>query len=124
MLQMRDPSEFEEVIKETNLHQYADKKVNCLSQGLCRKVSIALTLIGNPKIVILDEPTSNLDVKSQKDIWLLIKKLADKNKQRTIIIASQHLEEAEALASRVCILKQGQIIVDDTPSNIKSKLGA
>lgn len=85
-----------------------------------RKLSLGMSLVGNSKIVILDEPTSGLDVASRKIIWDLIKKI---KLNRSVILSTQHIEEADVLADRVCIMSHGKVIALDTPSEIKRKFG-
>ena len=85
-----------------------------------RKLSLAMSLVGNSKIVILDEPTSGLDVDSRRVIWELIRKI---KQTRSVILSTQHIEEADVLADRVCIMSHGKVIVLDTPSEIKRKFG-
>ncbi len=98
------------------------KRVKFLSPGARRKLSIAMTLIGDGKLLILDEPTSNLDLRSRENIWKLIKKLAQKG-DLSILISTQHIEEADYIGSRVCILKHGRILHCDTPENLKRLFG-
>lgn len=82
-----------------------------------------MSLIGDAKFVILDEPTSNLDLKSRERIWRLIKKISQGG-DRAILISTQHIEEAEILGSRVCILVKGRKERCDTPDNIKRNFGS
>lgn len=81
-----------------------------------RKLSLAMAIVTKPKLLILDEPTSGLDVESRRQIWELIKSL---KAGRSIIMSSQHLEEADELSDRLCILTKGQLLALDTPENIK-----
>ena len=84
-----------------------------------------MALIGNAKFIILDEPTSNLDLKSREKIWHLIKKISKvENTQRSILISTQHIEEADYMGDRVCILKNGIKMRCDTPENIKRCYGS
>lgn len=85
-----------------------------------RKLSLAIALIGNTETVILDEPSSGLDVESRVNVWDLIKKM---KKDRAIIMSTQHIEEADALADRVCIMSHGKIVTLETPKNIKRSFG-
>jgi ABC-type multidrug transport system ATPase subunit len=94
-----------------------------VSPGSRRKLSIAMSLIGDAKFIILDEPTSNLDLKSRERIWLLIKKIA-RDPERAILISTQHIEEAEVLGSRICVLVRGTKKCCDTPDNIKRNFGS
>jgi ABC-type multidrug transport system ATPase subunit len=86
------------------------QRVSQLSPGSKRKLSIAMSLAGNsPKLIILDEPTSNLDIHSRERVWGLIRRLAESaDWNLSILVSTQHLEEAEALAHKVCIVKDGR----------------
>ena len=83
-------------------HQH--KLVKELSGGMKRKLSLAMAIVTKPALIILDEPTSGLDVESRRQIWDLIKTL---KVGRSIIMSSQHLEEADELADRICIMTKG-----------------
>lgn len=85
-----------------------------------RKLSLGMSLVGQSKLIILDEPTSGLDVDSRKVIWDLIKKV---KQSRSIILSTQHIEEADVLADRVCVMSHGKVITLDTPNQIKRKFG-
>jgi ABC-type multidrug transport system ATPase subunit len=106
-----------QLIKETlstvMLTEHKQKKVKYLSGGMKRKLSLAMAIVTRPKVIILDEPTSGLDLESRKQIWELIKRI---KVGRSIIMSSQHLEEADELADRICIMTKGQLLALDTPS--------
>jgi len=102
------------------LTEVADKLVQHLSGGMKRKLSLAMAIVSKPKLIILDEPTSGLDIESRKQIWELIKKI---KVGRSIIMSSQHLEEADELADRICIMTKGQLLALDTPERIKRQFG-
>lgn len=85
-----------------------------------RKLSLGMALIGGTQTIILDEPTSGLDVESRQQVWELIRKL---KKGRSIIMSTQHIDEADELADRVCIMSHGKVIALGTPMNIKKKFG-
>ena len=91
-----------------------------MSGGMKRKLSLAMAIVTQPKVLILDEPTSGLDIESRRQVWELIKRL---KVGRSIIMSSQHLEEADELADRICIMTKGQLLALDTPSNIKKQFG-
>ena len=112
--------EIQETLNLVMLDTHQDKLVKYLSGGMKRKLSLGMSLVGNSKIVILDEPTSGLDVDSRRVIWELIKKI---KQTRSVILSTQHIEEADVLADRVCIMSHGKVIVLDTPSEIKRKFG-
>ena len=102
------------------LTKHADKQAKHLSGGMKRKLSLGMALLGKSKIVILDEPTSGLDVVSRRQVWDLILRIKE---TRSIILSSQHIEEADHLADRVCIMSHGKIIALDTPTAIKRNFG-
>ncbi len=112
--------EIQETLKLVLLEVHQDKRVQYLSGGMKRKLSLAMSLVGKSKIVILDEPTSGLDVDSRRTVWELIKKIKE---TRSVILSTQHIEEAEVLADRVCIMSHGKVINLDTPAEIKKKFG-
>mmetsp|Transcript_9084 Transcript_9084/g.8545 ORF Transcript_9084/g.8545 Transcript_9084/m.8545 type:complete len:144 (-) Transcript_9084:1009-1440(-) len=85
-----------------------------------RKLSLGMALIGGSKIIILDEPTSGLDVDSRRQVWDLIKVIKN---GRAIIMSTQHLEEADELGDRICIMSRGKLLTLDTSFNIKKRFG-
>jgi len=98
------------------LTEFANKWAKRLSGGMKRKLSLAMALVSKPDVIILDEPTSGLDVESRRQVWELIKRM---KVGRSIIMSSQHLEEADELADRICIMTKGQLLALDTPEKIK-----
>ena len=94
------------------LTEHQSKKVEQLSGGMKRKLSLAMAIVTKPKIIILDEPTSGLDVESRRQVWELIKRI---KVGRSIIMSSQHLEEADYLADRICIMTKGKLLALDSP---------
>ena len=102
------------------LTRHKDKRPTEMSGGMKRKLSLALALIGQSKTIILDEPTSGLDVESRRQIWELILKI---RQTRSIIMSTQHIEEADVLSNRICVMSHGKIIALDTPNNIKRRFG-
>ena len=104
------------------------KQIDCLAKKLSpggkRKLSICQALIGNPKLLILDEPTANLDLLSREDIWGVITRLFNNNSHKlSILVSTQHIEEAEHLSNRILIINQGKDIACDTPAKIKDTKG-
>ena len=81
-----------------------------------------MSLIGEGKLLILDEPTANLDLRSRENIWKMIKKLAKKG-DISILVSTQHIEEADYMGTRVCVLKNGKMVECDTPENLKRHFG-
>lgn len=109
------------IIEDFHLKEYENVRSKNLSGGWQRKLSIAMSLITNPKILFLDEPTLGLDVRARNDLWKTIEKLKGK---ATIILTTHYLEEAEALADRICIMNQGKIQVMGSAKEIVEKTGA
>jgi ABC-2 type transport system ATP-binding protein len=98
------------------LTQVMDRKAGKLSGGWQRRLSIAMALISEPKILFLDEPTLGLDVLARSDLWDIIRSLKGRV---TIILTTHYMEEAEALSDRVAIMKEGRLLVCDTAERIK-----
>ena len=102
------------------LQAVIEKKAGKLSGGWQRRLSIAMALIGEPKILFLDEPTLGLDVLARSDLWELIRALKGKV---TIILTTHYMEEAEALSDRIAIMKDGKLLICDTTDGIKATAG-
>lgn len=106
------------LIKIFKLEEVLKQKAKTLSGGYMRKLSIAISLINDPKILFLDEPTLGLDVLSRKELWNTINTL---KRKITIILTTHYMEEAESLSDRVAIMNKGNIIEIGTPKEIISK---
>lgn len=107
------------VISKTALEEKYNSKIRTLSKGLKQRVGIAATLIHDPKVIILDEPTIGLDPIQIIEIRNLIKEIG---KEKTIILSSHILKEIEEISSRVIIINKGEIIAEDTTDNLRKKL--
>ena len=105
-----------ELIKSLGLGAVIDKKAGKLSGGFQRRLSIAMALVSEPKILFLDEPTLGLDVIARSELWDMIRLLKGKV---TIILTTHYMEEAEALSDRIGIMKNGKLLICDTAENIK-----
>lgn len=97
-----------------------DRRAGKLSGGWQRRLSIAMALISEPKILFLDEPTLGLDVIARSELWDIIRALKGKV---TIILTTHYMEEAEALSDRIAIMRDGKLLMCDTPDNIKLQTG-
>ena len=97
------------------------KKAGKLSGGWQRRLSIAMALISEPKVLFLDEPTLGLDVIARSELWDMIRSLKGKI---TIILTTHYMEEAEALSDRISIMKDGKLLICDTAEKIKEISGA
>jgi len=107
----------DDMLKRFSLTEAADRRTSTYSGGMRRRLDIALSLIGNPKIIFLDEPTAGLDPEARIEVWKIVKELADNG--TTILLTTQYLEEAEQLADRIAILHEGRIIASGTLSELK-----
>jgi ABC-2 type transport system ATP-binding protein len=99
-----------------SLHKRADVRMSALSGGETRRVDLACTLMGDPELVILDEPTTGLDPESRRAVWGLVSDLRDGG--ATVLLTTHYLEEAEALADRIEIMHDGRIVRSGTPTEI------
>lgn len=109
-----------ETLEVVMMTEHKDKQTKQLSGGMKRKLSLAMAIVTRPKVLILDEPTSGLDIESRRQVWELIKRI---KVGRSIIMSSQHLEEADELADRILIMTHGKLLALDTPYNIKQQFG-
>lgn len=107
----------EGLLKQFDLLDAGDRRASTYSGGMRRKLDIAMSLIGNPSIIFLDEPTTGLDPQSRKTMWQMIKELSDSGV--TIFLTTQYLDEAEALADKIVILDQGTIVAEGTNDELK-----
>ena len=103
-----------------DLTEAADRKVGTYSGGMRRRLDIAMSLIGNPPVIFLDEPTTGLDPQGRVEVWRAVKDLADHG--TTVLLTTQYLDEAEELADRIAILHQGRILVNGTLDELKKLL--
>lgn len=110
-----------ELLEFVELTDFKDRMAANLSGGMARKLTIAKALINDPDIIILDEPTVGIDLNGRRKIWDILKYLKTRNK--TVLLTTHYIEEAEYLCSRVCLIDKGAIIQDSTPSNLKEQLG-
>ncbi len=108
----------DELIHKFSLQPFEKQRSKTLSGGWKRRLSIAMALISEPKILFLDEPTLGLDVLARRELWKVIEKLKETT---TIILTTHYLEEAEALSDRICIMKDGQIKAIGSASELIEK---
>jgi len=111
-----------ELLELVNLKDKAKNKYKQLSGGQKQRFSIATTLINQPKIIFLDEPTTGLDPQARRNLWDLIKDI--RSKGTTVIITTHYMDEAEQLCDRVAIMDEGKIIALDTPDKLIDELVA
>ncbi len=107
------------LLERFGLSDAANKRVATYSGGMARRLDIAMSLIGTPEVIFLDEPTTGLDPEARLEVWKTVKGLA--NNGTTILLTTQYLEEAEQLADKIGILHGGKIIANGTLEELKSK---
>ncbi len=111
-----------EVLSRAGITQLADRKVNKLSGGQEQRVRFALATAGDSALIVLDEPTTGMDVTARQAFWATMREQADQG--RTVLFATHYLEEADAIADRVLVLHRGRLLADGTAAEIKAKAGA
>ena len=109
-----------EIIENFSLQKFATKKSSKLSGGWQRRLSIAMALISDPKILFLDEPTLGLDVIARSELWDIIREL---KKRMTIILTTHYMEEAEELSDRIGVMKDGHLLAVGTAQELKKMTG-
>src|SRR5713226_7470897 len=112
----------DELLRRVILEDAANIWFQHLSGGQKQKLGMALSLVNDPEVVFLDEPTTGLDPQARRAVWEVIRKL--KTEGRTVMLTTHYLEEAEELADRVAIMNHGKIVAMGTPSEIVSKHGS
>ena len=115
------PKHIEKILKDLSLWDKKEQRLRQLSGGMKRRVLIAKALSHEPKILFLDEPTAGVDVELRKDMWLVVEEL--RKTGVTIILTTHYIEEAEAIADRVAVINQGEIIVVENKKELIKKMG-
>jgi len=108
----------DEVLRRAGISGIADRKVGKCSGGEQQRLRFALALLPDPELLILDEPTTGMDVEGRREFWAAIREDAELG--RTVLFATHYLEEADAYADRVVLLRQGQIVADGTGAEVKA----
>jgi len=115
------PEHIEKILKDLSLWDKKEQRLRQLSGGMKRRVLIAKALSHEPKILFLDEPTAGVDVELRKDMWLVVEEL--RKTGVTIILTTHYIEEAEAIADRVAVINQGEIIIVEDKKELIKKMG-
>ncbi|WP_327004839.1 ATP-binding cassette domain-containing protein [Dactylosporangium sp. NBC_01737] len=109
-----------ELLERFDLVEAAGKPASTYSGGMRRKLDLAMTLVGNPRVIFLDEPTTGLDPRSRRTMWSIIRDLVADGV--TIFLTTQYLEEADQLAARIAVLDQGRLVAQGTPDELKRQI--
>jgi ABC-2 type transport system ATP-binding protein len=110
-----------EVLERIHLTDVADRQVKTYSAGMRRRLDLAASLVGRPRVLFLDEPTAGLDPASRHDLWALIRDLAEDG--CTVVLTTQYLEEADQLASRIAVIDHGRLASEGTAAQLKDRVG-
>lgn len=110
-----------ELLHSFNLEDAANRPLKTFSGGMRRRLDLAVSLIAEPKIVFLDEPTTGLDPKSRNDLWQIILELVENG--TTILLTTQYLEEADYLAEEISVINKGKLVAQGTSQDLKKKVG-
>ncbi|WP_432013087.1 ABC transporter ATP-binding protein [Streptomyces cucumeris] len=116
----RDPADWRRLIKDWGLSAKADAAYGSLSGGQQQRLSIALALVGNPRIAVFDELTTALDPHARRETWKLIEKV--RAQDVTVLLVTHFMEEAERLCDRIAIIESGRVVALDTPSGLVSRV--
>ncbi|MEU0478528.1 ABC transporter ATP-binding protein [Streptosporangium sp. NPDC006013] len=118
---LKNPGQIaDDLLRRFSLTDAGARRVSTYSGGMRRRLDIAMSLIGNPPVVFLDEPTTGLDPQARIEVWQAVRELAAQG--TTVLLTTQYLDEAEHLADRIAILHQGRIIVNGTLAELKQLL--
>jgi ABC-2 type transport system ATP-binding protein len=108
------------LLAQFDLTDAADRPLATYSGGMRRRLDLAMTLVGEPRVIFLDEPTAGLDPRSRRTMWQSIRELASAGV--TILLTTQYLDEADQLADRIAVLDHGRIVAEGTPAELKSRI--
>jgi ABC-2 type transport system ATP-binding protein len=109
-----------DLLERFDLAESAQKLVSTYSGGMRRKLDLAMTLVGDPRIIFLDEPTTGLDPRSRRTMWDIVRELVADGV--TILLTTQYLDEADRLADRIAVLDRGTVVAEGTPAELKSQV--
>jgi ABC-2 type transport system ATP-binding protein len=110
-----------DVLERFGLADAADRRTSTYSGGMRRRLDLAATLVGRPRVVFLDEPTTGLDPGSRADLWEMVREL--RSEGTTILLTTQYLEEADQLAQLIAVIDQGRIVAEGTATVLKEHVG-
>jgi ABC-2 type transport system ATP-binding protein len=110
-----------ELLERFGLSDAADRPLRTYSGGMRRRLDVAASLVAKPAVLLLDEPTTGLDLTSRNELWEMIRELVDDG--TTVMLTTQYLEEADRLANRIAVVDRGRLIANDSPERLKAQLG-
>jgi ABC-2 type transport system ATP-binding protein len=116
-----NPANLDALIERCALKDFVRQRYGKLSGGQKRRIQFALALVGQPDLLFLDEPTTGLDTEARRALWAVVRDVAASG--TLVVLTTHYLEEADALADRVVVLKDGQIIADDTADGLRTRMG-
>jgi daunorubicin resistance ABC transporter ATP-binding subunit len=111
-----------ELLTQFDLEDAADRPVRTYSGGMRRRLDLAAALVHRPPVLFFDEPTTGLDPQSRADLWDMIRRLVADG--ASIVLTTQYLDEADRLADRIAVVDHGQVVANDTPGQLKARLGS
>ncbi|BAU58481.1 ATP-binding cassette domain-containing protein [Halorhodospira halochloris] len=111
----------QQMLDEFHLGQAADRAAKTYSGGMRRRLDLAVSLVGQPRILFLDEPTTGLDPRARMELWERIRRLVEAG--TTVLLTTQYLDEADALADEIVVINEGRVIAHGTPEQLKEQVG-
>ncbi|WP_432946963.1 ABC transporter ATP-binding protein [Kribbella sp. CA-253562] len=116
----KDPLPVADALQRAGIADLADRKLKALSGGQKQRVRFAMAIVAQPDLIVLDEPTTGMDVESRRDFWASMH--AETARGRTVLFATHYLEEADAYADRIVLMRAGRIVADGTAAQIKASV--
>jgi ABC-2 type transport system ATP-binding protein len=114
------PSGLEQTLAVFGLSELADRRADTLSGGESRRLALAIAFVGNPELIVLDEPTTGLDAQSRRRLWQVVRAATQ---GRSVLLSTHYFEEAEALATRIVVLDRGRLLFDGDPQRLRARFG-